>query len=313
MLSPAYLTRKLTSPIPTKDGGTLSTIGEACEYMAAIGKERELRPHWQWVRELMLQEADVAALSSRVRLAVLKDAKLDVTALSEPIERWMDVEKDEPPTEPTKSNEASDSDSKKERRRQEKLPHMGLLSNIFPVWDRFLAGRPFVSIVVESKSHRYLRCKNVTKCDIMIKRIRTIPKTVFVVRDYSLIAVTDGLTGVPFTALIPPDANYDFPVIVKRGELLDDNAPRSRFMIIISWCSSRSTWLPRWPVFIWSSVQTLHPLESWDRRPVNSLFTLPRKATLHLHSGGRRAVSGVGEGIRLVETRCVPFESVPLG
>src|SRR5262245_18904407 len=28
---PTYLTRKLTSPIPTKDGGTLSTIGEACE------------------------------------------------------------------------------------------------------------------------------------------------------------------------------------------------------------------------------------------------------------------------------------------
>src|SRR5262245_35604455 len=79
MLSSAYLTRKLTSPIPTKDGGTLSTIGEAYEYMAAIGNERELRPHWQRVRELMLQEADVAALSSRVRLAVLKDAKLDVT------------------------------------------------------------------------------------------------------------------------------------------------------------------------------------------------------------------------------------------
>src|SRR5262249_21700165 len=135
MLSPAYLTRKLTSPIPTKDGGTLSTIGEACEYMAAIGKEHELRPHWQRVRELMLQEADVAALSSRVLLAVLKDAKLDVTALSEPIEQWMDeplpgllsdgklnvVEKDEPPTEPTESNERSDSDSNEERRRQEEL------------------------------------------------------------------------------------------------------------------------------------------------------------------------------------------------
>jgi hypothetical protein len=61
--------------------------------MAAIGKERELRPHWQRVRELMLQEADVAVVSWRVRLAVLKDAKVDVTALSEPIERMMD----EPP------------------------------------------------------------------------------------------------------------------------------------------------------------------------------------------------------------------------
>jgi hypothetical protein len=135
MLRPAYLSRKLTSPLPTKDGGTLRTIGEACEYMAAIGKERELRPHWQRIRELMLQEADAAAVSWWVRLAVLKDAKVDVTALSEPIERWMDepppgllsngklnvVEEDEPPTEPTESNERSDSDSKEERRRQEEL------------------------------------------------------------------------------------------------------------------------------------------------------------------------------------------------
>jgi hypothetical protein len=103
--------------------------------MAAIGKERELRRHWQQVRELMLQEADVAAVSRQFRLAVLKDAKVDVTALSEPIERWMDepspsllsngklnvVEVDEPPTEPTKSNERSDSDSEEELRRQEEL------------------------------------------------------------------------------------------------------------------------------------------------------------------------------------------------
>ena len=79
MLRPAYLSKKLTSLVPTKDGGTLRTILEACEYMAAIGKERELRPHWQQVRELMLQEPDVTAVSWQVRLAVLKDAKLDVS------------------------------------------------------------------------------------------------------------------------------------------------------------------------------------------------------------------------------------------
>src|SRR6516165_5718839 len=167
MLSPTYLTRKLTSPIPTKDNGTLSTIGEACEYMAAIGKERELRPHWQRVRELMLQEADAAALSSRVRLAVLKDAKLDVTALSEPIERWMDkplpgllsdgklnvVENDEPPKEPTEepteSNERSDGDSEEERRRLEELQRAEARqaaeekcreeAKNEPFWNRFLA------------------------------------------------------------------------------------------------------------------------------------------------------------------------------
>ncbi len=292
MLSPAYLSTKLTSPLPTKDGGTLRTIGEACEYMAAIGKERELRPHWQQVRELMLQEADVAAVSWRVQLAVLKDAKLDVTALSEPIERMMDepppgllangklnvVEEDEPPTEPTESNERSDSDTKEERRRQEELQQAEAQraadekrrrqeAENRPFWDRFLAARPVVSIAVDSKSHRYLRCKNVTKCDIMIKRIRTIPKTVFVAGDHSLIAITDGLIGVPFTALLPPDATYDFPLIVRRGELLDDNAPRSRFIIIVSWRSTRSTWLPRWPVFIWSSMQTLHALDKASSTP----------------------------------------------
>src|SRR5437870_5318107 len=31
----------------------------------------------------------------------------------------------------------------------------------------------------------------------------------------SLIAFTDGLIGVPFTALMPPDATYDFPLIVR--------------------------------------------------------------------------------------------------
>jgi uncharacterized membrane protein len=111
-----YLFKKLTAPIPTKDGGTLRTIQEACEYMAAISKERELRRHWQQVRELILQEADAAAVSWRLGLAVLKDAKLDVAALSESLERMRAhepppgllpngklnvVEEDEPPTEPT--------------------------------------------------------------------------------------------------------------------------------------------------------------------------------------------------------------------
>jgi len=78
MLPPAYLSKKLISPVPTKDGGTLRTIREAWEYMAAISKEREQRRHWQHLRKLILEEADVAAISWQFRLAVLKDAKLDV-------------------------------------------------------------------------------------------------------------------------------------------------------------------------------------------------------------------------------------------
>jgi hypothetical protein len=49
--------------------------------MAAMGKERELRRHWQHVRKLILEQADVAVVSWQFRLAVLKDAKLDVAKM----------------------------------------------------------------------------------------------------------------------------------------------------------------------------------------------------------------------------------------
>jgi len=45
--------------------------------------EREQRRHWQQVRELIDHEADVDAVSWKLRLAILKDAKLDLTAPSE--------------------------------------------------------------------------------------------------------------------------------------------------------------------------------------------------------------------------------------
>jgi hypothetical protein len=83
MLRPEHLSQKLSSPIPTKDGGTLRTIKDAC--MAAISKEREQLPHWQRVRKLILEESDMEALSWQIRLAVLMDAKIDVTGLSEPL------------------------------------------------------------------------------------------------------------------------------------------------------------------------------------------------------------------------------------
>jgi hypothetical protein len=78
-MRPEYLSEKLTSPIPTKDRGTLRTIREGCEYMAAISEEREQRSHWRQIRELIDQEADVDVVSWKLRLAILKDAKLDMS------------------------------------------------------------------------------------------------------------------------------------------------------------------------------------------------------------------------------------------
>ena len=53
---PEYLPQRLDRPLPTKDGGTLRTIREACDYMTAMKKKRELRNRWQRVAKLILRE-----------------------------------------------------------------------------------------------------------------------------------------------------------------------------------------------------------------------------------------------------------------
>jgi len=62
-VSPAYLSQKLTRPLPTNDGGTLRTVLDARTYMLALLKRRETRTQWQRAAELLLGEADVAAFS----------------------------------------------------------------------------------------------------------------------------------------------------------------------------------------------------------------------------------------------------------
>jgi hypothetical protein len=80
MLRPApYLSQKLTRPIPTKDGGTLRTVLDARTYMLALSEDREHRSQWQRAAELLLAEADVAALSRQIELALFYDAKLVLT------------------------------------------------------------------------------------------------------------------------------------------------------------------------------------------------------------------------------------------
>ena len=81
-MKPAGGSQKLTRPIPTKDGGTLRTILDARTYMLGLSKDRELSSRWQRAAELLLAEADVAAFSKAVELALFYDAKLDVAAMA---------------------------------------------------------------------------------------------------------------------------------------------------------------------------------------------------------------------------------------
>jgi hypothetical protein len=78
----SYLSKKLTRPLPTKDGGTLRTVIDARSYMLRLSKDRGRSPQWQRAAQLLLEHADIAAVSRQVELALLYDAKLDVAAMA---------------------------------------------------------------------------------------------------------------------------------------------------------------------------------------------------------------------------------------
>jgi len=79
LLRPEYLSQNLDRPLPTTDGGTLATIGQAVDYMTAMGKQREARQHWQRAAKLILSKSDVMTVSRALELALFMDAQLDVS------------------------------------------------------------------------------------------------------------------------------------------------------------------------------------------------------------------------------------------
>ena len=70
-LPAAYLRQKLTQPLPTKDGAVLRTIGDAANYVLAVPQEQaEHCNRWRHAAQLLLDQADVAAVSRQVYLAL---------------------------------------------------------------------------------------------------------------------------------------------------------------------------------------------------------------------------------------------------
>jgi hypothetical protein len=56
-LPAAYLSQKLTQPLPTKDGSVLRTVGEAANYIIALPHERaEHCKRWRHAAELVLDQ-----------------------------------------------------------------------------------------------------------------------------------------------------------------------------------------------------------------------------------------------------------------
>jgi hypothetical protein len=76
----AYLAKKLTQPLPIKGGPVLRTIGEAANYVLTL-PHAEGCNRWRHAAQLLLDQADAAAVSHQVHLALFYDAQLDIGAM----------------------------------------------------------------------------------------------------------------------------------------------------------------------------------------------------------------------------------------
>jgi hypothetical protein len=82
LLPPAYLAKKLTKPLPIKAGRVLRTVKCAADHILAMPQERvEGCNPWRHAAQLLLDQADVAAVSRQVYLALFLDARLDLKAM----------------------------------------------------------------------------------------------------------------------------------------------------------------------------------------------------------------------------------------
>jgi hypothetical protein len=58
--------------------GWLRTIADACRYMTALPKHREMKQAWQCACRLILERAPVEAVRRQLSLALFTDAALDL-------------------------------------------------------------------------------------------------------------------------------------------------------------------------------------------------------------------------------------------
>jgi hypothetical protein len=138
----------------------------------------------------------------------------------------------------------------------------GLLAFCVTIWDRMLSARPLVWIS-PGEYGRQVHCKNIATYDITISTIRTYPPSISVASSTSLNAIVRASAGQGFMAILKADQEREFPLIFRRGELLEDdckeNAP---FVMIVSWRRNTSYWLPQIPKVIFSSAKAMRALKS---------------------------------------------------
>ena len=76
----ACLSQKLYPTPADQTGGVQRTIGEAADYVPAL-PHAESCNRWRRAAQLLLDQADVAAVSKQAKLALVYDPRLDIGAM----------------------------------------------------------------------------------------------------------------------------------------------------------------------------------------------------------------------------------------
>ena len=138
----------------------------------------------------------------------------------------------------------------------------GFLAFCITVWDRMLSARPLVWISPGDYG-RKVHCKNISTLDITISRIRCYPSGINVASGTTPNAIGFASIGAGFIAILKADQEREFPLMFKRGELLDDDCEEvAPFVMIVSWRRNSSYWLPQIPKVIISSARAMRTLKS---------------------------------------------------
>jgi hypothetical protein len=138
----------------------------------------------------------------------------------------------------------------------------GLLAFLVTIWDRLLSSRPLIWISPGDYG-RQVHFRNIATCDVTIRTIKCHPSNIGVASSASLNAVVRASAGQGFMAILKANQEREFPLIFRRGELLDDDCKEiAPFVMIISWRRNSSYWIPQIPKIILSSAKTMRALKS---------------------------------------------------
>jgi hypothetical protein len=146
---------------------------------------------------------------------------------------------------------------------------VGFLTGVYTLFDRFMRGWPLAYLSASGPATSallHLRVKNMGQQDVLLRRLFSIPRLYQVTKDDSTKAIIEAqMYKTPFTAVLRPGEQMDFPVYV--SELGRALTPESRgpCAFVLSWRKATCPWLPQIPVCLLTSVRTIEQLKKAHR------------------------------------------------